>query len=270
MKHAPKALDEIVDKVLAYRPAAKNPIIKNKALVETWSVPLADIYKNENMRLDASHYDRQTEAILKELRNTAFPLKPLSDLASINLPGQFSRIWAQDENHGIRYINATDLMSLTGIGLFSADARFLSRESEVDIEELIIHTGWMLLTCSGTIGRVFYVAERLDGWVATHDLIRVIPHDDIPVGFLHAYLSSQLAQKQIIAHTHGGQIDHVTHHQVGGIMVPMLAREKILEIHRRTMRALNQREEAIASLTRISDDIEGIVTPNRGSKHGKR
>ncbi|OGP68946.1 MAG: hypothetical protein A2031_06430 [Deltaproteobacteria bacterium RBG_19FT_COMBO_43_11] len=270
MKRAPQALNKIVDKVLAYRPATKNPIIKNKATVETWLIPLEDIYKNENMRLDASHYDRQTEAILKELKNTDFPLKPLSELASINLPGQFTRIWAQDENHGIRYINATDLMSLTGIGMFSGDARFLSRESDVDIEELTIHTGWILLTCSGTIGRVFYVPERLDGWVATHDFIRIIPHDDIPVGFLHAYLSSQMAQKQINAHTHGGQIDHVTHHQVGGIMVPMLAKENILEIHRRTMQALNQREEAIASLAKTSDDIQEAVKTNRGSKHGKQ
>ena len=269
MKDTPRVLNEIVDKVLAYRPTAKKPIIKNKAMVETWSIPLEDIYKNENMRLDASHYDRQTEAILKELKNTDIPLKLLSELASVNLPGQFTRIWAQNANHGIRYINATDLMSLTGIGMLSGDARFLSRESEVDIEELIIHTGWILLTCSGTIGRVFYVPERLDGWVATHDLIRIIPHD-IPVGFLHAYLSSQMAQKQIIAHTHGGQIDHVTHHQVGGIMVPMLAKQNMSEIHRRTMKALNQREEAIASLSKTSDDTQVAIKTNRGSKHGKQ
>lgn len=269
MKRVPKALDEIVDKVLAYKPAAKNLIIKNKAAVETWSVPLADIYINENLRLDASHYDRQAEAALKELNNTDFPLKPLSELASVNLPGQFTRIWAQDEKHGIRYINATDLMSLTGIGVPIGELRFLSRESHVDIKELTIHTGWILLTCSGTIGRVFYVPQRLDGWVATHDFIRIIPHDNIPVGFLHAYLSSQIAQKQILSHTHGGQIDHVTHHQVGSIMVPILAKDKILEIHRCTMQALRQREEAIANLAKISDDIQNLVKTNRRSKHGK-
>jgi hypothetical protein len=112
------------------------------------------------------------------------------------------------------------------------------------------------------------VPERLDGWVATHDLIRIVPHN-IPVGFLHAYLSSQMAQKQIIAHTHGGQIDHVTHHQVGSIMVPMFAKKTISEIHRRTMKALKQREEAIVSLSKTSDDIQIAIKTNHGSNHGK-
>ncbi|CCD28627.1 hypothetical protein CAGGBEG34_100020 [Candidatus Glomeribacter gigasporarum BEG34] len=60
-------------------------------------------------------------------------------------------------------MNATDLMSLTGIGNFSGNPRYLSKETDVDMEELIIHEGWLLITCSGTIGRVFYVPKRLDG-----------------------------------------------------------------------------------------------------------
>src|SRR5260363_94916 len=78
-------------------------------------------------------------------------------------PGQFVRIWAEEKTYGLPYVNATDLMSLTGIGNFSGIPRYLSKESYVDMEELIIHEGWLLITCSGTIGRVFYVPKRLDG-----------------------------------------------------------------------------------------------------------
>ncbi len=206
------------------------------------------------MRLDASHYDQQTAAALNALKKSGFPLKPLSELATVNLPGQFARIWAQDEKHGIRYVNATDLMSLMSIG--TADERFLSRETETDIDELVIRKGWLLLTCSGTIGRIFYASERMDGWVGTHDLIRIIPHDGVPVGFLHAYLSSDVAQKQILGHTHGGQIDHVTHHQVGGVLVPMLPDDVIKETHKQTMDALIKRERAIEQLAEVADGIK--------------
>lgn len=65
----------------------------------------------------------------------------------------------------------------------------MSRESETDVEALIIQEGWLLMTCSGTIGRVFYVPKRLDGWAATHDLIRIVPYDKNITGFLLSWLT---------------------------------------------------------------------------------
>jgi type I restriction enzyme, S subunit len=253
--------DEMVSAVLGETPPknATAPIIKNKATVEAWSIPLQEIYNNETVRLDASHYDRQTAAALSALEKSGYPLVPLSALADVNLPGQFVRIWAEDEKYGYTYVNATDLMSLTGIGVLSGEPRYLSKETETDIEELIIREGWLLITCSGTIGRVFYVSKRFDGWVATHDLIRVVPKPGVPVGFLHAYLTSPSAQMQILGHTHGGQIDHVTHHQVAGVMVPSLPDGEIREIHRRTMQAINLREKSIAELKDVSEGIQGAL-----------
>lgn len=259
------ALNKITDVVLAYRRGTakgdgvgvktktKSSLVKNRAAVETWSVPLHDIYDNPNLRLDASHYDRETANALQELRKSGYKLKRLSEIADVRLPGQFARIWAKDAQHGRRYINATDLMSLNSIGV--ADERYLSNETKTDIDELVINKGWLLLTCSGTIGRLFYVTERMDGWVATHDLIRIVPNADVPVGFLHAYLSSPVAQKQILGHTHGGQIDHVTHHQVGGVLVPELGKDQVDGIHKEMMNALRQRERAIAQVSEIANSV---------------
>jgi type I restriction enzyme S subunit len=252
--------DEMVDAVLGAAPVSpKNTLIKNRASVDTWEVPLQDIYENKDVRLDASHYDQETATALQALRRSKYELKPLSEIADVSLPGQFVRIWAADKDHGVPYVNATDLMSLTGIGKLGDKTRYLSRQTETDIDELIIHAGWILLTCSGTIGRVFYVPDRLDRWVATHDLIRIIPKDPNTVGFIHAYLSSPIAQKQISGHTHGGQIDHVTHHQIGTILVPMVGKEQISIIHKKTMQALKLREQAIDTLTNIASETAGLV-----------
>lgn len=244
-------------------PDATDKLIKtlrrNQAPVETWSVRLKDIYDNPDVRLDASHYDKQTAAVLDELHNSARRLSPLSELAEVTLPGHFVRVWAQDAVHGIPYVNATDLMSLAGMGTLAGNARFLSRESRVDIEALKIRAGWLLLTCSGTIGRIFYVSEGLDGWVATHDLIRIIPRENIPVGFLYAYLSSPMAQKQITGYTHGGQIDHVTHHQVGGILVPVIEDAQMNNIHERTFTALQQREQAIRDIADTCEYLQQLI-----------
>lgn len=250
---------DMVEAVLGLPEKAKNSVVKDKATVETWAIPLQSLYENKDIRLDASHYDQQTAAAIKDLENSAYPLKPLADIAKIILPSQFVRIWAKDKAHGIQYVNATDLMSLSGIGTPSGEPRYLSRQTQVNFDELIIREGWLLVTCSGTIGRVFYVPKRMDGWIATHDLIRIIPNPDMPVGFLHSYLLSSIAQKQILGHTHGGQIDHVTHHQIRQVLVPIISEDKMRDIHDRTMQALKLREKAIAALMMTAEDMEALI-----------
>lgn len=245
--------DEIVDAVPVENPSAAPS--KVAPSVKAWAIPLKSIYENEDVRLDATHYDREVTAILTELRRSKFPLKPLTDFASVRLPGQFVRIWADSSEYGIPYVNASDLMSIAALGI-GEEKRYLSKKSEVDIDELIIHEGWLALSCSGTIGRVFYIPKRLDGWVATHDLIRIVPHEKNTAGFLHAYLFSSFAQTQILGHTYGGQIDHVTEIQVGSILVPELPDDLLKEIHKKTMTALLAREQAIQSIEQAAVDLQ--------------
>lgn len=233
---------------------------KKGADVETWSIPLGDIYGNSDYRLDASHYDRETAQALADLKKSKYELESLSEFADVRLPGQFVRIWAQDPKYGHSYVNASELMSLAATGTLGGKQRFLSKITDTDINELIIRKGWLLMSCSGTIGRLFYVPSRLDGWAATHDLIRIIPNPGVPMGYLYAYLSSDVAQKQILGHTHGGQIDHVTHHQVKGILVPKLPEAKMQEIHKLVIQAFTAREKAIDSLIEAKSDVENSIT----------
>lgn len=76
-------------------------VVKNKAAVEAWSISLQTIYDNDTVRLDASHYDQATTFALADLTGSGFQLDVLSKLADVRLPGQFVRIWADDENTDI-------------------------------------------------------------------------------------------------------------------------------------------------------------------------
>lgn len=211
------------------------------------SVPVERVRSDPALRFDATHYDPAVDAVVGGLRASGLLLSPLSDLASLHLPGQFTRVWAKDAEHGIPYLNATDLLSLFALGLPSAGPRFLSRYSETDLEALRVREGWLLMTCSGTIGRVFAMPGRLDGWAATHDLIRIVPPRGM-VGYLFAWCSTPAARAQILSHTHGGQIDHVTEEQVAGLLVPRLSAKRVREIDRKVVEALEARERALEDL----------------------
>ena len=216
--------------------------------VKSWAVPIDEVFSNADIRLDAAHFNPATANTVQELRDSGLEPQPLSNLASVELRNRFTRIWACDREHGLPYLNATDLLSLLALGVPAGGLRYLSYATDTDIESLVIHEGWILMSCSGTVSRVFYVPEHLDGWVATHDLIRIVPNKPDMTGYLYAWLSTPIAQSQILSHTHGGQIDHVTDAQVGGVLVPLLSPSKIKNINAKVMKALRSRERAIEAL----------------------
>ena len=218
--------------------------------VEWWSVPVSDIFSNEDMRLDAERFNPAVSNAIQGLRESGVELVALSELASVELRSQFTRIWALDPEYGLPYLNATDLLSLFTLGVpaSASGPRYLSYATDTDLDRLVVREDWLLMTCSGTIGRVFYVPKRLDGWAATHDLVRIVPRDDGIIGYLYAWLSTPIARSQVLSYTHGGQIDHVTDAQVAGILVPMLHREQIEQINRE---ALSAREISMETLMNV-------------------
>ena len=216
--------------------------------VQWWSVSISDIFLNEDIRIDAEHFNPAVSKAIQGLRESGVELVPLSELASVELRSQFTRIWARDSEYGLPYLNATDLLTLFALGAPASGSRYLSYATATDLDSLVIHEGWLLMTCSGTIGRVFYVPERLDGWAATHDLVRIMPNDARMTGYLYAWLNTSIARSQVLSYTHGGQIDHVTDAQVAGILVPLLPSEQIEQINCEALSALQSRESALESM----------------------
>ena len=247
MKGVLKELDEIVDQELAND--SNGP--QSQVSVDSWSIPIDNILKSTDIRLDATHFNPKTARAVQRLQATGVDLQPMSKVASVQLPNLFTRIWAQDRTHGLPYVNATDLLSLVALGVSAGGQRYLSYATETNIKGLIIHEGWLLMTCSGTIGRVFYVPKRLNGWVATHDLIRIVPRKRGMAGYLYACLNTPETQSQILRYTHGGQIDHVTAAQISNVLVPVPSPKEITATNRAVMKALRVRENALKVLTNV-------------------
>ena len=242
---APEELNAIVDHVFSFQPnrtSAPPP-------PRHWSVSIERIFADRGLRLDVTRFNPDLDECLEELRGCGHELVPLEELAKIDLPNRFERIWASDEKHGVPYLNATDLLSLFALGV-PGQIRFLSRETNTDIEALVIRKDWLLMTCSGTLGRIFHVPKRLDGWVATHDLIRIRPQPGM-VGYLFAWCMTKQAQTQVLSHTHGGQIDHVTQDHVASMLVPMLDSASIRDLDNSVLKAIRMREQSIERLESI-------------------
>lgn len=119
----------------------------------------------------------------------------------------FSRCQADGPAHGDPYVSGSDLLQ--------ADVRpayYLSRSHHGSLlDELRLKEGMVLVTCSGmNLGDAIWTREDLDGLVATHDLIRIVPDEETcPPGYLQAFLLSRYGYAFIRKQIYGGNIKHI-------------------------------------------------------------
>ncbi|MBQ7629612.1 MAG: hypothetical protein IJS81_05310 [Selenomonadaceae bacterium] len=91
---------------------------------------------------------------------------------AVILSGRFKRVYV-DENHGVTFLGYRSIGELN-----PSDKKYLSfaMHDEKIKNELTIHEKMILITCSGTIGKVALVPKHWDGRAMTHRIIRLIPH----------------------------------------------------------------------------------------------
>ena len=113
------------------------------------------------------------------------------------------------------------------------------------LEKLYMHRGMILITDSGTVGRVVYATSHHDGAVGTNNLIRVVIEDEALRGYVYQFLLSPMGQNQLKANIYGAIVDHLEPDDVKQVIVPIPKDRHVLEeIGRRVMEAVELQETA--------------------------
>ena len=164
----------------------------------------------------------------------------LGDIARVFMPGRFRRIYVEPE-YGVPFLQGSHVVQFQAVGL-----KHLSRDYP-GLDELLIDAGWLLVTRSGTTGRVAICPEEWDGWAATEDIIRVVPDElRISTGYLYTFLTSPLGQIQLKSKVHGAVVDHLTEDHVRNIIVPLPAEEAVREIEYLIGEGIRLKSKAVA------------------------
>ena len=198
LKSKAKVFDEVVD-------------------ICNWSVPLSEL----DERIDGSYHIPLVQAIEGHLRRFAEEVTCVGDSGvsqSIVLPGRFKRHYV-DENNGVVFFGGKQLYELD-----PSNKKYLSRSKHGKRirRELEIHTNTILITCSGTIGKVAIVPEHWTSWIPNQHVMRIVPASHEIAGYLYAWLSSDYAYPLITRYTYGAVVDEIDDRQVSQISVPLL------------------------------------------------
>jgi type I restriction enzyme, S subunit len=226
--------------------------------MRTGVVRLQDIVA-EGRRLTGGFHVSEGQVALTALRRSKGSKSQLRKLVTgrgIFRGPIFSRMLVDDPSHGEPYVSARDIVNADVL-----PAGYLSRKHGKLLDELRLHEGMILVTCSGmNLGKAIWARRDFDGLVASHDLIRIEPNADVvPPGYLFAFLSSRYGHAQIRKQIYGGHIKHIEPDHIAPITVPRFGQAVEAKIHGLVRRAADLRADATTLLSESVLELERIA-----------
>lgn len=240
----------------------KTEYFDNSVELRNYSTKLSEL----NFRMDGSYHLPLFKTITDYLKQKSLSVKFLRDKElsrSIILPGRFKRTYVDSEEHGIKFIGGKQINDLN-----PNSEKYLSKSIHNTRlgNELLLHENCILITRSGTIGKVAIVPRHWENWSANEHIIRVFPKNNEIAGYLFCWLNSEYGTELIKKHTYGSVVDEVDTNHIGDIPIPILKNKlKLHEINDLVIKANELRYKAYLKEQEAIKKMEDIIE-NRTNK----
>lgn len=183
--------------------------------INSFSTRLSDL----NGRLEGSYHIPLIGIIEKHLRKNAY-VKRLDNeeiIEKIILPGRFKRTYVEKGN-GKVFLGGKEIGKLD-----PSNKKYLSLTHHSDRikDELLIFKDMVLVTCSGTIGKVALVPEHWSNWTVNQHVMRIVSKEPYK-GLIFIWLNSEYGQEIIKRQKYGSVVDELTDKQLGEVFIPIL------------------------------------------------
>lgn len=214
---------------------------------------------NLKMRFDASYHNPTVDQIENRLKQCKCGLKRLRDnMGQIFIPGRFKRIYV-DPQHGIPLLSGKQIAQIKPYGI-----KCISTKVTRNIKDWMVDPGWVLVTCSGTIGRISLVPKEWNGWTVSQHALRIVPNINvINNGFLAAFLLSDYGQQQILSKTYGGVVDELAEDDMRDILIPLPSKDLQEGIGKLVLEAYQLREMASEIEDETVRTLENMLEKHR-------
>ena len=228
--------------------------MKSKVIPSSWM-------NQEGRRLDCGPYMSggiEVKAIVEKLRTTKVLLKDvtLGGLDGIYHAGRESRLWVSSLEYGVPFMSSSDILlsDLNNLPL-------ISKKQILRNPKFIIREGWILITRSGSIGRMIYARKEMNGFACTEHVLRVIPDTErILPGYLYTYLNSKFGVPLVISGTYGSLIQSIEPHHLANIPVPRLGEKIENDIHKMLSEASEIRCNSNNTLRQAADCFNKLIS----------
>lgn len=189
---------------------------------------------------------------------------PLEKMSLNTLPPRLKGIQV-GENFGKPYLSATQVFDAR-----PAARKFLSLGKIKQADLLSVKVGNILVTRSGTVGRVTLAHVLHTESIISDDLIRVSPREDKYYGWIYAYLRSPTARQMMTSAHYGHVIKHLEPAHLDALPVPEMSDDVYGEFNRLTKELLDKRnlsyERLLEAEHLFENAVGGVPTAKESSR----
>lgn len=221
-----------------------------KSSLKWCTVSLENII-SRGKRLEASVYDIEAKQARKLIETGKFPVTTIggeNGLATSYTGARFKRIWVEKSDFPI--YQPSSIVDIKPI-----PDGCISHLTKTNIDALRVKKGQVLMTCSGTIGKVSYVSETLDNKIFSHDLLRIDCKEAVDQGYIYAYLKSKIGNKILLTNSYGAVITHIESEHLATVPIPNASHDIKKKIHDLIVRSFELRDDS----NRMIDDAMKLL-----------
>lgn len=231
----------MVNSNLAHKLDNENTIdVETNDIPLKWcSVSLSDVIFR-GKRLEASVFDVEAKQARQIIKNSKFPSTTIggeNGLTTSYTCARFKRIWLEHSDFPI-------YQPSTIVDIKPKPDGYISHLTKTNIENLRVKKGQILMTCSGTIGKVSYVSDTLKNKIFSHDLLRINCKNTVDQGYVYTYLKSKVGNKILLTNSYGAVITHIEPEHLATIPIPDAPKEIKERIHNLIVESFKLRDES--------------------------
>ena len=230
----------------------------NEQPVKWCSVSLSDVV-SRGKRLEASVFDVEAKQARALIYNGKYPVAMVGGnegLTTSYVCGRFKRVWVEKSDMPI-------FQPSTIVDIKPTPDGYISKRTHTDIDALRVHKGQILMTCSGTIGKVSFVSDTLDGKIFSHDLLRINCIRPEDAGYIYAYLKSAAGNKILLTNSYGAVITHIEPEHLSSVPIPDAPSAIKNRIHDLIIRSYGLRDESNELIDKANELLkEALCLPD--------
>ena len=216
------------------------------------SVALSEVYSN-NTRLEASAFNLEAKAAKYKVEHCKYGFVHLWGenglVKDAFVRSRFKRIYVE-KGEGIPFFQPSSITEI-----YPKPTKYISENTDVDIDGLKVKKGMLLMSVSGTIGKCSIVGKTLDNKVFSHDLLRLFGKNEYDVGYIYAYFCTPIGQQMLQTNNYGAVVQHIEPEHLKNIIIPNAPDPIKRKIHNLVVESYDLRDES----NELIDEAEQIL-----------
>jgi type I restriction enzyme S subunit len=215
--------------------------------IEAFTVPSDAVFKS-GCRLEGSFYGSDGYRAARAMFHSGFKLEKLGSFAEVRWPGIFARRYVQDPAVGIPFLTTSDVVEAK-----PPHRRYISAALTVGLAGVTVSAGDILVTRSGTVGKVVLCTKNHAGSAVSEDALRVLPTSGSIRGLLYCYLQSPAGQFLVVRSKSGSVVEHLYEDDLRDQLIPVLP-----------LKLRTRLTELVEGMSRLRVEANGLLDEAEG------